>query len=93
MAWRCDRHRGNPSHDISEAVAICHPLLELIGRSVDKQANRRTRSGPRATLNQDRLNGSLGARSFLKATVITCCSEHLCVPATFLDPKIFSSDH
>ena len=71
----------------------CQPLLESTGRSVDKQANRRTRSGPRATVNQDRLNGSLGVPSFPKATVITFCSEYLCAPATFLVPKIFPSDH
>jgi hypothetical protein len=59
----------------------CHPLLESTGRSVDKQANRRTRAVPRATLNQDRLNASLGVPSFLKVIAITYCSKYLCTPA------------
>ena len=56
-------------------------LLESTGRSLDKQANRRARSDPRATLNQDHLNGSLGVPSFLKVTAIAYCSEYLCTPA------------
>ena len=35
---------------------------------MDKQANRRARSGPGATLNQGRLNGSQGVTTFLKVT-------------------------
>jgi hypothetical protein len=35
---------------------------------VDKQATGRARSGPGATLNQGRLNGSQGVTTFLKVT-------------------------
>ncbi|MFT5338669.1 MAG: hypothetical protein ACI9IO_000398 [Cyanobium sp.] len=53
-----------------KAAELCHPLLESTGRIVDKQANRRARSGPGATLNQGRLNGSKEVPSFLKVTAI-----------------------
>ena len=52
----------------SNALERCHPLLESIERSVDKQANRRSRSAPGATLNPGRLDGSQGVTSFLKVT-------------------------
>ena len=59
--------RGRPPCQ-SNALERCHPLLESTSRSVDKQANRRARSAPGATLNQGRLNGSQGVTSFLKVT-------------------------
>ena len=45
-------------------------LLELTGRSVDKQANRRVQSAPGATLNQGHLNASQGVTSLLNVTVL-----------------------
>ena len=60
--------RGRPPCQ-SNALERCHTLLESTGRSVDKQANRRARSAPGATLNPGRLNGSQGVTSFLKVTV------------------------
>ena len=59
--------RGRPPCQ-SNALERCHPLLESAGRSVDKQANRRARSAPGATLNPGRLNGSQGVTTFLKVT-------------------------
>ena len=56
-----DRPQGQ-----SNALEPYYPLLESAGRSVDKQANRRARSGRRATVDQGRLNGSQGVTSFLK---------------------------
>jgi hypothetical protein len=64
-----------------KAAEFCHPLLESTGRIVDKQANTRARSGPGATLNQGRLNGSQGVPSFLKVTAMVYYSEYLCTPA------------
>ena len=59
--------RGRPPGQ-SNALERCHPLLESASRSVDKQATGRARSGPGATLNQGRLNGSQGVTTFLKVT-------------------------
>lgn len=56
-------------------------LLESTGRSVDKQAKRRVRSSPRATLNQGPLNGSIEVPYFLKVTAIAHNKEYPCAPA------------
>ena len=58
-----DRPQGQ-----SNALEPYYPLLESAGRSVDRQANRRARSGPGTTINQGRMNGSPGVTSFLKVT-------------------------
>ena len=59
--------RGRPPCQ-SNALERCHPLLESTGRSVDKQATGRARTGPGVTLNSGRLNGSQGVTTFLKVT-------------------------
>jgi hypothetical protein len=41
---------------------------------VDKQANRRARSAPGATLNPGCLNGSQGVTTFLKVTGLEDCT-------------------
>jgi len=58
-----------------KADELCKPLLESTGRSVDKQANIRARSGLGATLNKVCLNGSQGVPSFLKVTSVAYYSE------------------
>ena len=43
-------------------------MLESTGRSVDKQATGRARTGPRVTIDSGRLSGSQGVTTFLKVT-------------------------
>ena len=59
--------RGRPPCQ-SNALERCHPLLESAGRSVDKQATGRARTGPGVTIYSGRLNGSQGVTTFLKVT-------------------------
>ena len=59
--------RGRPPCQ-SNALERCHPLLESAGRSVDKQATGRARTGPGVTIDSCRLNGSQGVTTFLKVT-------------------------
>ena len=73
--WSCHGHlpaargglRGRPPCQ-SNALERCHPLLESTGRSVDKQATGRARTGPGVTLGSGRLSGSQGVTTFLKVT-------------------------